>query len=475
MRMPGSSRDAALHNQLYRYAEDLQQMVERHGELEAHCQTLQKSCARLTESREELDEVMRRSHDIHLITDITGCILQSNPAAAALTSSHMLQGSALPDWILPSHHEAFNGLRLNAIDGRVAPDQGQELYLRRAARNASPLIALAEVLAVRQENEVRFLHWILRDVTHLRETEFETQISSMVFKSAAEGVMITDVEGEVLAVNPAFTQITGYSAEEIIGRTPRILNSGIQDAAFYAAFWRSLRANGSWQGELYNRKKSGEIYPEWLTVSAARDGAGRILSYIAVFSDLSNLLREEKRLAHLAHFDTLTGLPNRLLFQERLAQMLGLSRRSGVPFTLIFIDLDKFKPINDTHGHATGDQVLKEAARRLAKAVREVDTVARLGGDEFVIIAPGLAGEGDIGDFCRKLLAALMQSMRVSENELTIGGSFGCAEYPRHGEDEATLLQHADVAMYRAKAAGGNTHVIYDGDVVTLVAPAGTA
>jgi diguanylate cyclase (GGDEF)-like protein len=181
-----------------------------------------------------------------------------------------------------------------------------------------------------------------------------------------------------------------------------------------------------------------------------------------VFTDLSRLLKAEKRLSYLAHHDSLTGLPNRLLFQDRLAQALAQAKRSSIQFTLIFIDLDKFKPINGTLGYAVGDRVLQEIANRLSGSVRECDTVARLGGDEFVILAPGLAGDTDIGRLCNKMIDALCLPIQVQGNEIFIGGSLGCAEYPNQGEDEVVLLKCADVAMYQAKAAGGNTYVVYD-------------
>jgi diguanylate cyclase (GGDEF)-like protein/PAS domain S-box-containing protein len=461
VRLPGSARSATLHDQLYRYAEDLQQMVERNGELEAHYEALRESSDRLLESREELDKLTQSSRDIHLITNASGTILQSNPAGAVLAPLSHLLGRQLNDLVFPSHHDTFLALQSNAIEGKESLEQKHEMHLQRETGNGSPLIFTAQALAVRKEANVTYLHWILRDVTAQRENEFENQISSMVFKSADEGVMITDIEGTILAVNPAFTRITGYSAEESIGHTPRLLSSGMNDAMFYREFWQSLRESGRWQGEISNRKKNGEIYPEWLTVSAARDTDGGILSYIAVFSDLSRLLRAEKRLSYLAHHDTLTGLPNRLLFQDRLAQMLVQAKRSGIQFTLIFIDLDNFKPINDSLGHAAGDHVLQEVARRLVSTVRECDTAARLGGDEFVVLAPGLVGDTDIGILCDKLIDALSQKMLIEGNELFIGGSFGCAEYPFDGEDEVALLKNADAAMYKAKAAGGSAYVIH--------------
>lgn len=294
--------------------------------------------------------------------------------------------------------------------------------------------------------------------SHLTNVALESRISTMVLKNAAEGVMITDCNGKILAVNPAFNQITGFCENEILGQTPRILNSGCQDAAFYQNLWQSLQEDGNWQGELYNKRKNGEIYLQQLSINTLRDSEGCIQNYIAYFFDQS---KTEKQLAYLAYHDTLTGLPNRQLLQERIRQRLTQSTRSTEKFTLIFIDLDHFKQINDTLGHAIGDSVLCEAAKRLLASVRKADTVARLGGDEFVILAENLSGADNIGLFCNKAIASLAHPMQVAGHELFVGGSFGCAEYPQHGDDETTLMEHADQAMYQAKSAGGNTFNIY--------------
>jgi diguanylate cyclase (GGDEF)-like protein/PAS domain S-box-containing protein len=273
--------------------------------------------------------------------------------------------------------------------------------------------------------------------------------------------MVTDQNGKILAVNPAFTHITGYSQSEAVGQNPRILSSGTQDQAFYRLFWQSLYDNGNWKGELYNKRKNGEIYLQRLSVSAVRDEEGRTLSYISIFFDQS---KEEKRLLHLAHHDALTGLANRVLLEERIGQRFSQARRSDGQFTLIFIDLDKFKQINDTLGHAIGDGVLREAANRLTGSVRESDTVARLGGDEFVILATDLSSDEDIRMLCDKTIAALREPMQLDGHVIHIGGSFGCAEYPRHGDNGEVLMLHADQAMYQAKSAGGNRCVIYHAD-----------
>ncbi|NTV70355.1 MAG: sensor domain-containing diguanylate cyclase [Azonexaceae bacterium] len=460
LRLPGTARAVALHDQLYRYAEDLEQSVARCSSLESSNKELLDTCDWLDSSRQELDELVRSSPDIHLITNTSGIILQCNPAAAAMAPAQRLAGENIADWVLSEWIDNCNLLRSEAMSYSPQDQRELELHLRHTSNDRFPMIVAARAFPVHRKGVIHAVHWVLRNITFLREIEFDTQIATMVFKSAAEGVMITDPDGQILAVNPAFSHITGYSPEEAIGKNASFLRSGIQDEAFFAEFWRALRETGKWQGELYNRKKSGEMFPEWLTISAVCDNAGRVLSYVAIFSDISRLLRAEKRLAYLAHYDTLTGLPNRILFQDRLKQILASAKRTGIPFTLIFIDLDKFKAINDTLGHHTGDRVLQEAARRLAAALREVDTVARLGGDEFVVIASGLSGQEHIGRVCDKAIEALVKPIILDNQTLQIGGSLGCAEYPRHGEDENALLRKADIAMYRAKAAGGNSYFI---------------
>ena len=464
LRIPGVDRNVALHEQLYRYAEDLEQSIERCGLLEARNQELRDTCAWLEESRRELDEMVRRSRNIHLITDMNGRVLYCNPAAAVIAPPLRLAGNNFAEWVMP---ESLDNIKLICDDALADKRQGNaewELHLRHASDEGSPLIAAGRAFLLNRNGEAHSLHWVLRNITFLRETEFDSQIAEMVFRGAAEGILITDLNGEIMAVNPAFCQITGYSANEAIGKNPSFLSSGIQDAAFYADLWESLRVNGFWQGELYNRKKSGEMYPEWLSINAVRSSQGQVLSYVAMFSDVSRLLRAESQVSYLAHFDSLTGLANRHLFDDRLNQSVAHAKRSNTPFTLIFIDLDKFKAVNDTHGHPMGDRVLQEAARRLRASFREIDTVARFGGDEFVVIAPGLSGEADIKQVCNKVIAALVEPIELEGLSLEIGCSMGCAQYPQAGHDEITLLGNADRAMYRAKAAGGNSAFIHQSD-----------
>ncbi|HRF91509.1 MAG TPA: diguanylate cyclase, partial [Desulfobacter postgatei] len=219
-----------------------------------------------------------------------------------------------------------------------------------------------------------------------KETEIRLQLFEKVFENANEGITITDADGEILAVNQAFTNITGYSAQEVIGQNPRILKSDRHDHAFYTSMWESLTLNGQWSGEIWNRKKSGRAYPEFLSISAIRNKNGEAKNYVAVFHDISEMKTKEKQIEYMAYHDPLTGLPNRTLLKDRLEHAIIRARRDAKRLQLIFIDLDNFKNVNDTAGHAQGDELLKEAAERLGAVTRASDTVSRLGGDEFVIM-----------------------------------------------------------------------------------------
>jgi diguanylate cyclase (GGDEF)-like protein/PAS domain S-box-containing protein len=435
-----------LHEQLYRYAEDLQLMVARNRELENTYQLL--------------NELVKSSNDMHLVTDKEGVILETNPAAWQIAEQELLERSNLENWVLASHLDQFNALLDYARqdDAPLAAQEGR-LLLRRRRDDAPAMLVSAQI--VNQHNGTDHLHWILRELTQ-HNAEYDPTMSATLLLNTVEGVMVTDQNGKILAVNPAFTHITGYSQSEAIGQNPRMLNSGTQDKQFYREFWQSLFEKGNWKGELYNKRKNGEIFLQRLSVSAVRDDEGKTLSYICIFFDQT---QTEKQLVHLAHHDVLTGLANRVLLGDRIMQQLSKARRSDGQFTLIFIDLDRFKQITDTLGHAIGDAVLCETAARLIATVRESDTVARLGGDEFIILAGDLAGDEDIRMLCDKTIAALSEPMQFDEHEIHIGSSFGCAEYPRHGDTEALLMLHADQAMYQAKSTGGSTCVIYHADI----------
>ncbi|WP_240794527.1 EAL domain-containing protein [Azoarcus sp. DD4] len=301
----------------------------------------------------------------------------------------------------------------------------------------------------------------------LRLTQSELHLYANVFTNASEGMAITDAEARIVAVNPAFTDITGYSIEEIGGKTPAVLSSGRQDAAFYRKMWTTLARRGQWQGEIWNRRRSGEIYPEWLSITAVRSETDDISHYIGIFSDITDRKESEARIRHLAHHDALTGLPNRLLLQDRLAQAILQARRGERHAAVLFLDLDRFKTINDTLGHEVGDGLLRQVTQRCLAAVRETDTVARQGGDEFVIVLPDLEHPQDAGIIARKILGTLAQPCRLGMHELTVTGSIGIALYPGDGNNASMLLRNADAAMYRAKADGRNGFQFYAADMNT--------
>lgn len=461
LRIPGATRDAALHDQLYRYAQDMQELLDSNNELEQRYRTLRESYESVTEGRSVLEGLIHASRDMYLMTDRAGTVLRCNPAAGAIAPAPQLLGAYIGDLLAPADLERIKLLLDQLEDGGEAPAEGLELRMKAHAGATHTLIASLCPMPVRVDGDLRSIHWMIRDMTHMREAEFESKISSLVFGSTSEGVMITDCEGGILAVNPAFSKITGYSSEEAVGKNPRFLQSGAQDRHFYEKMWHTLRTDGHWQGQISNRKKDGEIYIEWLTLTSAQDDEGKVLSYIGVFSDLSRLMQAEKRLFDLAHSDALTQLPNSELLQDRLQQMIGLAKRRGEAFAVMAVDLDRFKQINDAFGHVAGDQALNEIAARLTASMRAADTVARIGGNAFAILAPGMVSEHGIGLVAGRIIGALLQPLDIDGREHIVGASIGVALYPDHGEEAASLLGHAQIAMREAKRAGGNTHAIY--------------
>lgn len=282
-----------------------------------------------------------------------------------------------------------------------------------------------------------------------------------VLENIMDGVLITDADGHIQYVNPAFSAITGYSADEVVGKNPRILKSGHQDAEFYQYMWTTLNTQGQWQGEIWNRRKNGEIYPEWENIAVIKDGEDNVTNYVAIFSDITVLKSMERRFHHLAHHDPLTGLPNRLLFQDRFQLALVQAKRQQQALAVLFIDIDNFKTINDTLGHAVGDQLIKTAAERLTQCVRNADTVARLGGDEFIVLLVNVKNPQDAERVAKKIISAVAKVFVVEGHELSITASIGACLYPEGGEDTNTLIKNADTAMYRAKQQGKNNYQLY--------------
>ena len=306
---------------------------------------------------------------------------------------------------------------------------------------------------------------VMLDITERKRMEVRLQQAATVFDSSAEGIMITAPDGGIIAVNRAFSDITGYREEEVLGRNPSILQSGRQDQRLYGEMWQVLRTRGRWQGELWNRRKDGQLFLEALTISAVRDKEGQLTHYVGVFSDITALRKAHDQLDHQAHHDSLTGLPNRLLLGDRLHKAMQRAHREDTGLAALFIDLDRFKIINDTLGHQVGDRVLCEVARRLNRLMRESDTVGRLGGDEFLILVEGVVNPTVVSHVASKILNVLQEAPVTVEQEFFVGASIGISVFPQDGNDAETLMRNADVAMYRAKERGRNTYEFFTGEL----------
>ena len=302
---------------------------------------------------------------------------------------------------------------------------------------------------------------IVHDISQRKQAEEKLRLSARVFSDAHEGIVITDVNTLIIDVNAAFSEITGYSRDEVLGKNPSLLKSGRQGSDFYAAMWRAINDEGHWQGEVWNRKKDGATYAELLTISALRDQDNRVINYIGLFSDITESKYQQQALELLAHYDPLTNLPNRSLFADRFNQAIAHSKRTETLLAVCYLDLDGFKQVNDTFGHEVGDELLIEVSRRIKLSLRECDTVCRLGGDEFALLLENLQSPQQCEETMKRIHAALADPFAISDRPIRIAASSGITLYPLDREEPDTLLRHADQAMYQAKLAGRNCYRIY--------------
>jgi diguanylate cyclase (GGDEF)-like protein/PAS domain S-box-containing protein len=393
-------------------------------------------------------------------------------------------GSAIFDYVSPRWCELLDVTEAEtrrdskAYLLRIHPDEvGQFVRTSEEARNTmTPFRWEGRIL--RKSGRICWLHiesqptlqengdilWdgIQYDVTDRRVAEDALRITASVFDNSQEAIVITDTNNIIIDVNPAFSHITGYARDEVLGRNPKFLSSGRQDPQFYAEMWKSLQEAKVWRGEIWNRRKSGEVYAELLSISAISDEAGKVQRYVGVFSDITYFKDHEAELSMVANYDALTGVPNRRLLADRLKQAVALSQRGDKMLAICYIDLDGFKDVNDLHGHDTGDRLLVEIARRLQDVLRAGDTLARLGGDEFVVLFNDLGEESECFLVLDRIMQAIAAPMQLAGHQVTVSASIGVTFYPADNEDGDTLLRHADQAMYIAKQTGKNRYHIYD-------------
>jgi diguanylate cyclase (GGDEF)-like protein/PAS domain S-box-containing protein len=402
--------------------------------------------------------LMDQAADAFFITDLDGRILDANQRACdtlGYTRTELLRLGVL------DVEQDFDPDQAKSLWAALQP--GQMITLQGHHRRKNGTVFPVEIRVSGIElNGQRIMAALARDCSERVQAEEKLRQAAVVFDNAQEGIMVTDRDARILAVNQAFCEITGYDVEEVLGGTPARFKSGRHDAEFYRAMWDALTRTGRWQGEVWDRRKDGEVYPKWLSISAVRDASGQTARYVSLFADITHLKESEARLEHLAHFDPLTELPNRLLFNSRLEHALEQARRHGQRVAVLFLDLDRFKTVNDSLGHPAGDELLIAVARRIRGRLREEDTVARLGGDEFVILLERLEDAQTAAVVAQDVLKVLTAPVMLGGGrEVFIGGSIGISLYPDDADEATRLVSSADAALYQAKEQGRNTYCFY--------------
>lgn len=399
-------------------------------------------------------EALRQCYEVIVLADMSLHIQYVNPAFELLFGYSLaeVRGRHLsllePDGADHSSNAIVTG---NFV--------GQKLRRAKDGRNIPVLLAVSQIL---DKNGIATgLVGTMTDLTEQKKIEESLRLSASVFAHAQECIIITDAERNIIDVNSAFTRDTGYTRDEVLGKNPRFLQSGHQSEDFYHSMWQTIEINGHWSGELWNRSKTGEVYAALLTVTEVRNDVGEVSHYLGISSDITHIKQHQKELEHIAHHDALTGLPNRILLADRMRQAIAQARRNKELMAVCYLDLDGFKPINDSMGHDAGDQVLIEISKRISETIRGGDTVARLGGDEFVILLLGLDQADEYMLTLDRLLKVISQPIQINHKQFSVGVSIGVSMFPDNAEDPDTLLRQADQAMYTAKNSGKNQFKLF--------------
>jgi len=411
----------------------------------------------LRESEELWRALSETAWDHIMLLSLDGTILFINRTVPDLTREAVI-GTPQLNYVPPAYHQITKDCLKHVMESGKPETYTVEYHAKEGVRYFE-----ARVSPIFKNGRVSSFLSCSTDVTEKMRDIENLQRAASVFKHAREGIMITDPKGTIIDVNESFTRITGYTSEEVIGQNANILSSGKQNAAFYKAMWKTLKDQGHWSGELWDRRKDGELYAELLTISAIRDAQGNTQKYVALFSDITTLKEHQSKLEHIAHFDALTNLPNRVLLADRLHQAMAQAQRRQKQVAVAYLDLDGFKAINDHYGHEAGDQVLVTLAKRMKEALRDGDTIARMGGDEFVAVLPDLEDTSASEPLLNRLLSAAALPVQVGYLRFQVSASLGVTFYPQAQEIEADqLLRQADQAMYQAKLAGKNRYTMFD-------------
>ncbi|MDP1681775.1 MAG: EAL domain-containing protein [Burkholderiales bacterium] len=442
---------------------ELQRLI---GSFNAMAEAVQDSNHRLIQEKERVQITLASIGDAVIATDADGYVEFMNPIAEALTGwpSAEAKGQLITNvfcvMLETSRQPAYNPITRALRDGRIVVMDSLTLLV---ARDGSERPVADSAAPIRAETgEIIGAVLVFRDQSGEREKLHRLNLLASVFEHTHEGIIITDSERRILEVNPAFTTLTGYASDEVIGKTPGLLRSDRHDDEFYVGIQRALSETGHWNGEIWNRRKNGEVFAELENISAIRDANGQITHYVGIFTDITIQKQHEEQLSYIAHYDALTNLPNRILLADRLQLALAQTKRARDLMAICYLDLDGFKPINDTLGHEVGDRLLMEMARRLSESLRGGDTVARLGGDEFVLLLPGLTTVDECEKSLARLLRRVAEPYLINGHKVGVSASIGVTLYPFDDADADTLLRHADQSMYSAKQAGRNRYQFYD-------------
>lgn len=420
--------------------------------------------SRYSERARKLSQAVEQSATSIIVTDLEGFIEYVNPAFTEIsgyTPEETIgrRASILSSGLTPQKTYA----QLWATIKGGGTWRGE---LRNRRKNGTLYWDAAVISPVRnEEGEITNFVSVQEDITVRKETEERLLLSMHLLDSLNEGVAVTDAEQMLVYVNPAFTSITGYDAGDVLGRNPHVLSSGLMDEAFYEEMWKDINESGHWEGEIIDRRKNGESYAEWLSITAIRDEGGGISRYVSVFTDISDRKETERQVAHMAQHDFLTGLPNRMLLLDRMTLAIAHAGRAKRKVAVMFLDLDRFKSINDTLGHFVGDKLLQRVSGNIGQVCRASDTVCRIGGDEFVIMSPNLESVEDVSVIAGKLLEAIAAINVVGSHEIDITASIGISIFPDDGSDGEELLRHADAAMYHAKQMGSNNYQFFTAEM----------
>lgn len=427
--------------------------------------SLEQRKAALLMSESRLRATFDTALDAVVGMDAQGLIVEWNNSAETIFgwSKSEAIGKAMHDLIIPlQHRQAHQQGLVKFLQTGEERLINHNIEITALRRNGEEFPIELSITALKDQDLLRFTAFIA-DISQRKQAEERLQLAASVFTHAREGIIISSLDGTIIDVNEAFTRITGYSRDEALGQNPRVMNSGRQGKAFYVKFWEQLVRKGHWYGEIWNRRKNGELYAEMLTITAVRDANKQPTHYVGLFFDITAAKEQQQKLDHIAHYDALTNLPNRVLLADRLRQGMLQEQRRGKKLVVVFLDMDGFKSVNDNHGHEAGDQLLIALANRMKQCLREGDTLARIGGDEFVAVLGDLDDVNASVPMLTRLLNVTAQPTLINGNLLQISASLGVTCYPQAQEVEADqLLRQADQAMYQAKQSGKNRYNFFD-------------